>query len=76
MRLLDLSENELEGVLLSPAMGVPSLGRLSCTCKLFRRAAAQDGVHEEERRGRKGGREETERRRARETERGRASERE
>lgn len=36
MHLLDLGDNGLEGVLLSKALGVQSLARLSCTCIMFR----------------------------------------
>ena len=43
MRFLDLSENELEGVLLAPVLTVASLGRLSCTCKGLQRAILHDG---------------------------------
>ena len=43
MRLLDLSENELDGVLLAPTLAVASLGRLACTCKALHRATVTDG---------------------------------
>ena len=46
MRLLDLSENELDGVLLAPTLAVASLGRLACTCKALHGLTVTDGQKE------------------------------
>ena len=46
MRLLDLSEKELDGVLLAPTLAVASLGRLACTCKALHGLTVTDGQKE------------------------------